>query len=38
MSSNQDDNDAAPPVAVADSGDPGECGKVKMIVSLVKKC
>jgi hypothetical protein len=38
MSSNQDDHDTAPPVAVADSGDHGEGGKVKMIVSLVKKC
>lgn len=37
MSANQDDHDA-PPVTVADSGDHGEGGKVKMIVSLVKKC
>lgn len=32
------DDDAAPPVAVADSGDTGEGGKIKMIVQLVKKC
>ncbi|KAF5340300.1 hypothetical protein D9611_007865 [Ephemerocybe angulata] len=38
MSSKDYDDQAAPAVAVADSGDTGEGGKVKMIVSLVKKC
>jgi hypothetical protein len=32
------DDDAAPPVAVADTSDTGEGGKIKMIVQLVKKC
>jgi oxysterol-binding protein-related protein 9/10/11 len=34
---NKDDDEGAA-VAVPDSGDTGESGKLKMIVSLVKKC
>ena len=29
---------SAPPVSVPDTGDAGESGKLKIIVSLVKKC
>lgn len=29
---------STPPVSVPDAGDAGESGKLKMIVSLVKKC
>lgn len=30
--------DDGPPISVPDSGDPGESGKLKMIVQLVRKC
>ena len=35
---NEDYDESTPAVAVADSGDHGEGGKIKMIVGLVKKC
>ena len=39
MSTVQDEIDTSePPVSVPDTGDTGESGKLKMIVSLVKKC
>ena len=34
----EEDTSSAPAVAVPDSGDTGESGKLKMIISLVKKC
>lgn len=36
--SNEEIDTSEPPVSVPDSGDSGESGKLKMIVSLVKKC
>jgi hypothetical protein len=33
----EDDDMAGPAVSVADSGDTGESGKLKMIISLLKK-
>jgi hypothetical protein len=33
-----DEDAPGPPIAVQDSGDTGEGGKLKMIIQLVKKC